>query len=848
MTSTGCGVLQFWGLLASAVFVLSAGVRLTITPVQGTTLIISQSSEVSRRSACTICNGTDLKRTCSSSGIILTNPKAAESVEFTCPKPEEVFTVTVVWEIECTMKSCNGDITPFESDTGTLPLQKFNRTFIWNLKAPVSRAFHLNFNQMGLRQIHPSEQCPDQHTYTLLAHQDTGEAAIGTYCRNGSVSGAQVLNQGRFSLEIPGGWKLKPTVFNVSVGEEIKSLAVLKVILPEGTSSSMFLSPNYPDSFPDDDQVEWEFMVPPKHNTTVLFLNSTQPQCLKKEPAVEYHYGNMPFAVVKKLSDPQPTQRRESFSMILRNCEMNKIGISSNGLSVRFQVSANLWSLPVLCNVDLRNEQGLTLYIRKTSPKSNCELKLNSFIQENITIPSGKISQLSFQDCPRQKLILTASRIIECHQWKDCPAATAPIPLTVPVLESCLPAHLANIDWTLRPPQQGTVELLPLNGSLRQSLPGHKCYGPDIIIVDDEEHGTTVGQFCPQGAISKIQVQTKVSIKASIKGGENLQPHSHYFLKISFTKEIGERYIFTVRPKSGFPTILATPSWPMGMKSFSTVSWIVSVPSNKEAHLLFTNISQPKCSKQHTSIRVQSLGSLKEMYSQQEDKKADREITISESFYLNMSNCMPEKGDFSVLTEITLLHKDKHPPLTIILSVVAAIVVLMVVVLAVICSVIRKRKGQLSHQVSVYNPNGTNFLPGHNRSYPKSGRDDQDESPIYACIDETLVYSHLLLDRVELGVRDLPVDVYHSFTGPTEDNALSLGTVADIPEVGIYQPFVPPSGVSPHTHNGPLSQELSMVNNELYGGIHSQSQPENMFTKQAPMLELEAEDLNGEQR
>uniref|UniRef100_A0A3P9AQG2 CUB domain containing protein 1a n=1 Tax=Esox lucius TaxID=8010 RepID=A0A3P9AQG2_ESOLU len=772
-------VFQFISVYLSLVLVCSAGVRLTITPVQGTTLIISQSSEVSRRSACTICNGTDLKRTCSSSGIILTNPKAAESVEFTCPKPEEVFTVTV-------------------SDTGTLPLQKFNRTFIWNLKAPVSRAFHLNFNQMGLRQIHPSEQCPDQHTYTLLAHQDTGEAAIGTYCRNGSVSGAQVLNQGRFSLEIPGGWKLKPTVFNVSVGEEIKSLAVLKVILPEGTSSSMFLSPNYPDSFPDDDQVEWEFMVPPKHNTTVLFLNSTQPQCLKKEPAVEYHYGNMPFAVVKKLSDPQPTQRRESFSMILRNCEMNKIGISSNGLSVRFQVSANL-------------RKGTGLVSRVKDPKSNCELKLNSFIQENITIPSGKISQLSFQDCPRQKLILTASRIIECHQWKDCPAATAPIPLTVPVLESCLPAHLANIDWTLRPPQQGTVELLPLNGSLRQSLPGHKCYGPDIIIVDDEEHGTTVGQFCPQGAISKIQVQTKVTDCSII-------------LHLMYT----ERYIFTVRPKSGFPTILATPSWPMGMKSFSTVSWIVSVPSNKEAHLLFTNISQPKCSKQHTSIRVQSLGSLKEMYSQQEDKKADREITISESFYLNMSNCMPEKGDFSVLTEITLLHKDNPKGFTL--------------------TVARKRKGQLSHQVSVYNPNGTNFLPGHNRSYPKSGRDDQDESPIYACIDETLVYSHLLLDRVELGVRDLPVDVYHSFTGPTEDNALSLGTVADIPEVGIYQPFVPPSGVSPHTHNGPLSQELSMVNNELYGGIHSQSQPENMFTKQAPMLELEAEDLNGEQR
>ena len=57
-------------------------------------------------------------------------------------------------------------------------------------------------------------------------------------------------------------------------------------------------------------------------------------------------------------------------------------------------------------------------------------------------------------------------------------------------------------------------------------------------------------------------------------------------------------------------------------------------------------------------IRVQILGSLEEMYSRREDEEAGRKITVSESFYLNMSNCMPERGDFSMLTQITL-HKDK---------------------------------------------------------------------------------------------------------------------------------------------------------------------------------------------
>uniref|UniRef100_A0A8C8J8K8 CUB domain-containing protein 1 n=1 Tax=Oncorhynchus tshawytscha TaxID=74940 RepID=A0A8C8J8K8_ONCTS len=727
--------------IPSLVVVHSEGVTLTLTPDQGTTLNISQSSERSRGSKCTVCTGTGLKKSCSRAGsdyvVLLTDPKAAVNMVFTCTKPEEVFTVEV-------------------SRTGTLPLQNFNRTFIWNLKAPVPRAFHLDFTQMGLRQILPSERCPDQHTYTLLALQRTGEAAIGTYCRNGSVSGAQVLNQGRLSLEVTGGRELNPTMFNVSVGEEIKSLAVLKVTLPEGTSSSELLSPNYPNSFPDDDLMEWKFVVPPKHNATVVFLGQTQPQCLKKEPAVEYHYGNGRFAVVKKLSDPQPAQRRDSFSLILRNCEMNRIGDGSTGLSLHFKVSAKR---RMLCNVDLRKEWGLSLHIEKTNLMSDCELKLNSVIQKKITVPSGKISQLSFQDCPCQELLLTAIRIIECRQWRGCQAAAAPVPLTVPVLERCLPASLGSVTWILRPPQHGTVELLPTTGNLRQSLPEQPCNGSVTLTVAEDDDGTTVGQFCPQGAIHKVQVHTNLSITASAStmGGKERWPFSHPLLNISFTREIAERYIFTVYPMKGVPTLLATPSWPVGMKSYSTVSWIVNVPSKLEAHLMFDNISQPKCSNRHTGIRVQILGSLEEMYSRREDEEAGRKITVSESFYLNMSNCMPERGDFSMLTQITL-HKDKSDSLPCV-----------------------KKKRQLSHQVSTYNPNGTSFLPGHNGSFPKSRKDN--ESHIYASIEDTLVYSHLLRDGV-----------------------------------GIYQPFVPPSHFAPPVPNRPLSQaQQPMVDNELYG-------------------------------
>lgn len=115
-----------------------------------------------------------------------------------------------------------------------------------------------------------------------------------------------------------------------------------------------------------------------------------------------------------------------------------------------------------------------------------------------------------------------------------------------------------------------------------------------------------------------------------------------------------ERYIITVATKKDTPVLLATPGWPVGMKGYSTVSWIVSVPPNMEAHLMFSNLSQPKCSNQHTDISVQRIGRPTLDYSRREDEEAESELTVSGSFYLNMSNCKVERGRFSVITKITL--------------------------------------------------------------------------------------------------------------------------------------------------------------------------------------------------
>uniref|UniRef100_A0A667YGX4 CUB domain containing protein 1a n=1 Tax=Myripristis murdjan TaxID=586833 RepID=A0A667YGX4_9TELE len=647
------------------------------------------------------------------------------------------------------------------------------RTFTWNLKAPTAQAFQIDFTKMGLRQINPSESCPDKHTFTLEAR---GNVSIGKYCKKGTIISAQVLNQGRFSLHVPAKQKLQNAKFDVSTGEKIKcEFSCVSVRLFFLTSVD--IQYQYGN--------EWDFQVPAKHKTYVQFSNHMLPQCRKK-PALEYQSKrNVNFSL--SMTDTKPVQTEGNFSLILRNCEMDRRHKNSPGLNLNFKVSAAKMNSPGWFLMDVM--------IQKKRPGSECELKMKSVTQEKITVPPGSTTQVSLQDCLPEDLHITARTVIECYQLKDCPKA--PVLLTVPVLPDCLPAPLSNVTWTLRSPPHGTVELRSPNGTLRQSLPGQPC-NDSIVVKLAEDDGTCLGHFCSQGAIKKVQIHTNMTVTA-YSTGNKAQMSPKPVLSAFFREEISgnKEYIFTVSPKKGIPVHVATPGWPGGMKPHSTVSWIVSVPSGMGAHLMFANLSQPKCSKGHASIWVQSLGSQEEMYSRREDEEADSEITVYKSFYLNMSNCLPEKDSFSVVTQITL-HKNKNLLLTVILSVVAALLAIFSIVLAVVCVVIRKKKKKLHHQVSIYNPNGTSSWPEPN-GIPKSLDDD---SHVYATIEDTLVYTHLLRKGEEMGIYG-EHDTYQEFTGP-------------------------PSHHAPPLPNRPPSQGQHMVDNELYHNelYHTERQSE----------------------
>ncbi|XP_030604789.1 CUB domain-containing protein 1a isoform X1 [Archocentrus centrarchus] len=716
-------------LLISIVSTVSGAQRLTFTPEDGTTINI-RGNQVK---GCKVCTGSGQARKCNTS---LNSLKGhTVSVEFECSRPEDVFSISFVRHIECTTKSCSGHIV--QADSSSVNLLRFNRTFTWKLKASEPKAFKIDFTKTGLKQISPSGKCPDRHTYTLQAF--AGNVTVGKYCRIGTISSVQILKQGSFSVDVPAGQKLQNDKFNVTVGDEIKSFAQISLTLPKGTSSSELLSPNYPESFPDDNLMEWHFQVPDKHRAAVQFLNLTQTDCVKKEAAVEYRRNGREASVLR-LMDTQPPQNQGDFLLTLRNCKMGKLA-GTPGLSFNLEVSAYRPDSTV-CKVDVSRMEGLSLHISKLRPTPDCVMKMNSLEKEDITVTSS--ANLSFEGCLPDDLQITATQVIDCSLLK-CP--TAPVQLLVPLLPSCLPTPLSRVMWTLRPNQHGTVKLTSPTGPLKQSLPGQLC-NDSVRIEVAEEKGTTIGSFCPDGAIQTVHIHTSVSITwRSSMDANALRMYYKHVLNASFEKEIAERYIFTVSPKRDTPALVATPRWPAGMKSYSTVSWIVSVPPMMDAHLTFTNLTQPKCSNRHTNIRVQRVGSLEEDYSRREDEKAESELTVSENFYLNMSNCLPERGNFSVITKITL-QKSKNLLLTSILSVVASLLV--IVVLVVSCVVIWKKKNnQLNHDVSVYNPNGINIPPRNNRS-PKIHEDD--ESNVYTSIDDTLVYTHLLTKGAEVGI------------------------------------------------------------------------------------------------
>ncbi|XP_030004103.1 CUB domain-containing protein 1 [Sphaeramia orbicularis] len=795
------------GELDPTAFTVKAALRasrmISVTTDPDTKITIKREDDDSDCNAC-VNEGAD--QTCDKKQL-LRDPRNI-SVEFTCPQPQDVFIVEINRDLDCSKVSCSGDVLP--SEYSLFP--DFNRSFSWDFKVGTTQAFQLDFPEPGMQQIPDGETCPDDHTYSIISYLRSGPTDMGTFCKGGPVSSIQVRYKGRIILKVPANTKVDPVSSPFSEGPQTDLLAVVKVHLPRGVSDTRLTSPNYPQSFPDNEVMQWDFIVPSMHNYTMHFNDHMAPECLQKEVMVEYYKEGKRVAQ-RSLTDPQPMHQQGNFNMMLKNCITNT---SLQGLGLDFKVSVMRSGHPVLCTVDLTKHQAVSVQIEKVGSDPYCEMSVNSKLEKKINMAAGTKTSLSFLDCPNEDVRLTASEVIECWNVSSCPGTL----LTVPKLASCLPMPLHSFTWNLNFPQDATADLVSPTGSLRQSVPGQEC-AQSVLLHVAEADGFNIGDFCFNGAIQKVQVHTNVSITAHTPNFSRTRGH---FLNVSFSPEIPETVIYRVTPDVSSPTLLATPNWPKGMKASSTVSWIVTVPNQYQALMQFVNVSQPKCNDRHTAMKVKMLGYEEEMMSRREDETPEDKLIVPYSFYLNMSNCIPEEGDFGAVTKINLQKKSN---LLAILLGIAGALLLLLIVLAVVCVITKKKKkDQMNKESSIYIGKGNIFRP-NDRTFTKARSDN--ESHVYASIDEMMVYGHLLgdssyTDSVQDNYKGLQVDSYNTFTGPTDPGMPAIKEPDSEPEMDQYRSFLDPSETFiPSRPRTPIDrqdslgfQDRRMVDNELY--------------------------------
>lgn len=67
--------------------------------------------------------------------------------------------------------------------------------------------------------------------------------------------------------------------------------------------------------------------------------------------------------------------------------------------------------------MDLQNDEGLSLQIEQKTVDDFCEMAISAVVQEKIVVPKGSKANLSFLDCPKDNLVVTATRTIGNHKY-----------------------------------------------------------------------------------------------------------------------------------------------------------------------------------------------------------------------------------------------------------------------------------------------------------------------------------------------------------------------------------------------------------------------------------------------
>ncbi|KAF2983920.1 hypothetical protein EK904_005279 [Melospiza melodia maxima] len=703
---------------------------------------------------------------------------------FTCGTPEKYFIAEIQKNIDCVSGPC-----PF-GDVHLYPpgLPRLNRTYIWDVKASTKAGLELKFSTSWLRQIEPGERCPDAVSYNINSSIDNATVNIGTFCRNGSVSRIKLLGGVVLSLHLPWHLPLTTSGFNIASRASIKRLCIIESVLKRESSITL-MSPNYPLGFPEDELMTWQFVIPPSLRASVFFHNYSLSNCERKEERVEYYIPGSPSnPEVFKLSDSQPANIAGTFNMSLQGCDQD--AQNPGILRLLFQVVVQhpqvdetaaekyilkndnlaVGVLDVTHLVDLSKEKNMTVTIHVEGWPSRTPLMSEPIClickdprtcDRALTLTSGAVYRISFLCKDLSQLRITAEKGIGCMDIRWCQKKI--YSLSVPKAITRLPIRLHKFNWKLLATDMINVEITSPSLKLQQHVPEQRCntsYSYSIVSATPETE-LNVGVFCPGGSIEKIQMRNNITISLKTFGKGFINESIPQDLKMSFVPHIKDECIFTVSPNPKAKVYLQTPNSPYGLPPYVSISWFITVPSKQTARLKFSKDRMGiACETGRAFVNIKEETPGAEEIVRREDELLPQPRNMLHSFWVNVSNCRPvDKEQLTLQFWVTLA--DKQLDLGIILAVVAGAGVLTVIGLTV-CCVKKKKKKTQNPMVGVYNDNVNTQMPGRKGSFRK-GRQNN-ESHVYAVIDDAVVYGHLL--KESNGSVSPEVDVYRPFDGP----------------------------------------------------------------------------------
>ncbi|XP_073406175.1 CUB domain-containing protein 1 [Dendrobates tinctorius] len=734
---------------------------------------------------------------------------------FSCKTPELYFIMEINRTIDCSSGVCPLNISLQPSN-----IEGLNRTFTWNILTSTNNALVLGFRTPSLRQINPSSLCPDLVSYKISTYSRDSSCSIGTFCRNGTITRIKVQERGAIVLSLLWNVNIKDPGISIANRSSIRRLSIVESTFRQESLVNL-LSANYPDPFPTNEEMTWKFILPENHAAIVHFINYSRPTCKKREERVYYY---LPIYTGSTLMENQPANIPGNFNLSLANCEVDQQIIGRSGLSLNFTVTVQnktrgTVSSDSLYHLDLTKESGLVVRIGKrpigrTFAPECVICKAFGQCSPELVLDEARYYKISFLCGDLKSLMVTAEKKIECWNLTICKISNMLLNIAPSLMD--FPVRLESYTWKLIAPEYISTEIVSKSMYLQQNAVDKKCnmtaagFTYDILSSTKKQE-FKIGTFCPNGSIEKIQLRDNVTITLNMPSNGESKKLTNHDLYVSFVSFIKEECIFTVSPKTEDTIYLQTPHWDYGLPDHVSVSWNINLPKKQFGRLKFgQDMMDISCEVNHAYVKIKEEIGDGAGIARREDEQLPGALEMYSAFWVNISNCKPWPSTKKLKLSWSITFSQVSPVLKIILIAASSAVAVVLAVIAIICC-IKKKKKKIETPVGIYNSKVNTEAPRRQAIFKKGRKTN--ESHIYAVIDDTMVYGHLLQETTGT---DAEVDVYRPFEGP-------MGDAPPVPPItfpnGSTKEEIKDGSLTGDIMDKPLA--LSMKDNEIY--VFSQS-------------------------